>query len=359
MMALMILLLLLPVLPVALYAGVLWREGLRRRPDPATGGIAPTDGLSVLLVCHNEERVLAAKVQALLVQCMQLPVPAFELLVISDGSDDGTETLLQQYDGHPHVRVIAWSQRTGKAHALNVGVAAAQHPLLLLSDARQELSPGALARLHARMQDPHVGAVSACLTHRGRPSLLRRLLNWVKALESRAGSTVGVYGPLYMIRRSCFRPIPIDTVLDDLLISIRVIRQGLRVELEPEAAIYDVEMHRLYQVGRMLRLAGGLRQLARVHRREILGLRPRFVLFRFVQKYLKLLVPVYAVLVLAVFLASGLAFSHLTLHLAWGLPLLVMLCWRDLRLLLKLAWHYLLNLHRLSGMETAKWPRMR
>lgn len=348
-------LLLLPWLPVCLYGWVLWRGRRKRKAVPTP--LAP-EGLSVILTCHNEAQQVVAKVQALLAQCAQLPLPHFELLVISDGSDDGTDALLQQFHGQAGVRLVCLAQRMGKANALNVGVAASRYPLLLLSDVRQQLAPGVVARLYARMRDPGLGAVSGCLAHRGGPSRLRRFLNWLKALESRAGSTVGVYGPLYMLRRAYYLPIPTDTVLDDLLISIRVLNQGMRVEVEPSACMYDIALPSLYQKARMLRLASGLWQLAREHWREIGRMRPRFVLFLFVQKYLKLLLPFYALYEGAVFFVSGLPFEHVAWHLMWILPLAGMLCWRELRLLLGLSWHYVRNLHRLADLETVKWPKL-
>lgn len=353
---LMILLLLLPLLPVLLYLSVLYWAG--QKPKPMTAPADDTRGLSVILTCYNEERGIVAKVNALLDQCAKLPLAGYELLVVSDGSDDGTNALLQQFHGHAHVRLLCLPKRMGKANALNVGVAAAQHPLLLLSDVRQALAEDALARLHARMQDPALGAVSACLVHRGRPSPLRAMLNWLKRMESRAGSTVGVYGPLYMIRRSCFRPIPVETILDDLLISLQVISQAKRVEVEPLAEMYDIELPRLYAKARALRLITGLRQLLRVHHREIFRMRRRFVLFLFVQKYFKLLLPFYAFLFLVV-VGVGYFQDRVAWHLMWLLPLVAMVCVRELRLLLRLAWHYVGNLHRLTVLETVKWQKMR
>jgi cellulose synthase/poly-beta-1,6-N-acetylglucosamine synthase-like glycosyltransferase len=349
-------LLLLPWMPVFLYGLLLWRGGRKRKAVSETAD--HPDGLSVILTCHNEEQHVVAKVHALLAQCRQLPLPRFELLVISDGSDDRTNDLLQQFGGQANVRLVLLAQRMGKPNALNVGVAAAQYPLLLLSDVRQELAPGVVARLCARMADPGLGAVSACLAHRGRRSPLRKVLNWLKALESRAGSTVGVYGPLYMLRRANYRPIPVGTVLDDLLISIRVLNQGMRVEVEPSAVMYDIALPGLYQKARMLRLASGLYQLAREHWQEMGRMRGRFVLFLFVQKYLKLLLPFIAVYEGAVFFLSGLPSIHIAWHLCWGLPLAAMLCVRELRLLLRFALHFVCNLHRLASLATVKWPKL-
>ena len=58
-------------------------------------------------------------------------------------------------------------------------------------------------------------------------------------MESRVDSTIGTTGAIYAIRRGLFEPIPDDTILDDLLIPLRIVRRGYRVLFEPEARAYD------------------------------------------------------------------------------------------------------------------------
>jgi len=50
---------------------------------------------------------------------------------------------------------------------------------------------------------------------------------------------VGATGAIYAIRRDLFDPIPDDTILDDVLIPMRIVRQGYRVVFEPSALAYD------------------------------------------------------------------------------------------------------------------------
>jgi cellulose synthase/poly-beta-1,6-N-acetylglucosamine synthase-like glycosyltransferase len=61
----------------------------------------------------------------------------------------------------------------------------------------------------------------------------------IRSMESRVDSTVGATGAIYAIRRELFEPIPNDTILDDVLIPLRVVRRGYRVVFEPEARAYD------------------------------------------------------------------------------------------------------------------------
>jgi cellulose synthase/poly-beta-1,6-N-acetylglucosamine synthase-like glycosyltransferase len=62
---------------------------------------------------------------------------------------------------------------------------------------------------------------------------------FIRSAESRADSTVGATGAIYAIRRALFEPIPDDTLLDDMLVPLRIVRRGYRVLFEPAARAYD------------------------------------------------------------------------------------------------------------------------
>jgi hypothetical protein len=57
--------------------------------------------------------------------------------------------------------------------------------------------------------------------------------------ESATDSTVGATGAIYAIRRSLFEPIPADTLLDDVLIPVRIARRGYRVVFDAGARAFD------------------------------------------------------------------------------------------------------------------------
>ena len=62
---------------------------------------------------------------------------------------------------------------------------------------------------------------------------------FIRRHESRVDSTVGATGAIYAIRRALFETIPEETILDDVLIPLRIARCGYRVLFEPEARAYD------------------------------------------------------------------------------------------------------------------------
>jgi cellulose synthase/poly-beta-1,6-N-acetylglucosamine synthase-like glycosyltransferase len=96
--------------------------------------------------------------------------------------------------------------------------------------------------------DPKVGAVSAevILTRREDGTAVSegsgfywRYETFIRSRESLIDSSIAVTGPIYAIRKMLYEPIPDDTIVDDVLIPLRIARRGYRVVIEPEARAYD------------------------------------------------------------------------------------------------------------------------
>jgi cellulose synthase/poly-beta-1,6-N-acetylglucosamine synthase-like glycosyltransferase len=120
--------------------------------------------------------------------------------------------------------------------------------IVVLADARQTFEPGAVRALVACFADPRVGAVTGDLVLRRRDDggavgdavgLYWRYEKFIRSSESRAESVAGVTGAIYAVRRELFEPIAADTILDDVLIPLRIARRGYRVLLEPRARAHD------------------------------------------------------------------------------------------------------------------------
>jgi cellulose synthase/poly-beta-1,6-N-acetylglucosamine synthase-like glycosyltransferase len=146
------------------------------------------------------------------------------------------------------VRVHAFRRWRGKAAVLNRLVMSASGEIVLFADARQRFDPGVIRQLVSHFADPTVGAVSGELmlsvdgagTSMGRgTSFYWRYEKFIRFHESRAASTVGATGAIYAIRRSLFEPIPTDTILDDVLIPLRIVRKGFFVQFEPKARAFQ------------------------------------------------------------------------------------------------------------------------
>jgi glycosyltransferase involved in cell wall biosynthesis len=80
-------------------------------------------------------------------------------MVVSDGSTDSTQTLVE---GHAEkgVRLLAFSQRRGKSACINAAVAACDTDYIVFTDVRQRLAEDAIEKLMLAIGDQKVGAVS-------------------------------------------------------------------------------------------------------------------------------------------------------------------------------------------------------
>ncbi|MEC4888813.1 MAG: glycosyltransferase family 2 protein [Nitrospira sp.] len=227
------------------YAGyplVLWAWSVLPRRRVCCAPATPS--VSIVIAAWNEAPRLAARIENCLKQ--EYPVECLEVVVVSDGSSDDTESVVRRY-APGVVRLVTLATRQGKAVALNEGVARAGGDIIVFADARQQFSSTTVASLAENFSDPSVGAVSGELILESDPEssgaegvgVYWKLEKWIRRKESEHGSMVGVTGAIYAIRRALFSPLPPGTILDDLLIPMRIAMMGYRVVFEDRAKAYD------------------------------------------------------------------------------------------------------------------------
>ena len=280
--------------------------------------------LTILLAVFNEEKNLPGKLANL--AASDYPADRFDIVVVSDGSVDGTDKILAKWEG-PRRQSVKLPRHKGKAAALNAGVAKADGEIIVFTDTRQAIAPNALNMLVANFSDPGVGCVSGELvlreTRMAHPSeglgLYWRVEKKIRYWEGLVGSTVGATGALYAVRRNLLSPLPPDLILDDVYIPLHVARQGQRVVFEPQALAWDdFKPSASHEFRRKLRTLAGNYQLLQLAPWVLTPSNP--LLAEFVcHKVLRLLVPfaLISLLVSAFWLRGGLYGSVLALQLVF------------------------------------------
>jgi glycosyltransferase involved in cell wall biosynthesis len=250
------------------YPAVMWMLA-RLRPRPwKVAPISPS--VSVVLAVHNGAALLPRKIEHLLA----LDYPGIkEIIIVSDGSTDGTVELLAGQH-HPRLTAVILEEHCGKAVAVNAGMAKATADVILFVDIRPEIAPGAIQQLVSNFADPKVGCVAGELILRKEShddasaavsGVYWRYEEWIRKCESIYDSPVGVYGGFYAVRRELAVPQPAGIILDDMFQPLSIIRQGYRSVLDAHAYVYDIWPARIEEeFHRKVRTLAGNFQLFRL-----------------------------------------------------------------------------------------------
>jgi biofilm PGA synthesis N-glycosyltransferase PgaC len=202
--------------------------------------------VTVVLAVRNEAEHVVRRLENLMSQ--DFPAERLHVLVLCNGSADGTEAVARGFAASAdRVQVLESPASEGKSGAINRGVEAADSDVVVFADARQLFAQDAVSALVAPLADPDVGAVTGRLVI-GRADCPAvegvrwywGMETWLRAAESRSGSVVGATGAIYAIRRSVFRPIPPNTILDDVYVPLQIGIAGHRIVMAEDAVAFDV-----------------------------------------------------------------------------------------------------------------------
>jgi cellulose synthase/poly-beta-1,6-N-acetylglucosamine synthase-like glycosyltransferase len=229
------------------------------RPRPVREGDV-TPRASFLICCFNEEGVIGDKIRNTL--SLDYPPEQIEVLVVSNGSTDGTNDIVRNW-GDPRVRLVALDT-PGKMRALNEGARQATGEILVMSDADWFLDHHTLRLMGRQFADPEVGGVCGArkssmkrggdATGEGE-GMYARWDKYQKTLESRIGSVFAADGLLYAIRRELFVPITNPGQADDITVSVQIPLRGRRLLFEPDATAWeDGSVHAASEFRRKVRI---------------------------------------------------------------------------------------------------------
>lgn len=307
------------------YPAWLWLRS-RCSPRPVRRGSSALS-VSAVMVVRNEEAVIAGKLENLLT--LDYPQDKLEVIVVSDGSNDGTPAILSEYAQDSRVRVLKKPVSEGKAAGLNDAVKLANGEVLLFTDARQQIEFHALRFLIENFADTEVGAASGELmlgdpttgeTGKGM-GFYWRIEKKIRELESASGSVAGATGAIYCARHSLLNasPLPQGTILDDVLLPMQIGRMGYRVIFDSRARAWDLpDLGDEREFSRKVRTLSGNYQLLQLAPWLLSSQNP--IRFEFLShKLSRLAVPfaLVALLISSIFLSQPFYRAALVLQLAF------------------------------------------
>jgi biofilm PGA synthesis N-glycosyltransferase PgaC len=227
------------------YALLLWLGYLHHiESQSATAAASPEPPVTIIVPVYNEAPVIHAALRSLL----ELDYPEFEILVVDDGSTDGTFALAAQLQGaygNATLRVVT-KPNGGKASALNAGIALASTPFVLCMDGDSRLARDTLTHAMRHFADPRVGAVAGNVKVVNRHNLWTRLqaLEYIEGLNMprRAQGFLRVVniipGPIGIFRRDVLLGVgsyDTDTFAEDADLTLKILTRGWHIVYEDRA----------------------------------------------------------------------------------------------------------------------------
>lgn len=213
-----------------LILSVLPRRAPRRTASPELPAI------SLIITAHNEAARLQRKLDNTL--ALDYPRARLEIIVASDASTDATDAIAEAYADRG-LRLVRAEERKGKEHAQWHAIRAASNDVLVFSDVATDLAPDALQCLARAFADSRVGAVSSedrFLTDSGEvvgEGAYVRYEMWLRRLESRVNSLVGLSGSFFAARKVVCQQWDI-AVPSDFNTALNCVRLGLVAVSDPD-----------------------------------------------------------------------------------------------------------------------------
>jgi len=224
---------------IVIRLGVLIAAGIghklrERRPGPPC-----REAVSVIIPAYNERAGILRCVRSMLF----CDYPTTEVILVDDGSTDGTADLVEQL-GLP-VTVVRQAN-AGKAAALRTGIRHARHDLLVLADGDTVFEPTTISRLVTPFHDARVGAVAGNVKVANRRRLLGHIQHAEYVLSSSLdrrmydvlGCMVTIPGAVGAFRREAIAGaggVPGDTLAEDTDLTISIVEAGWRVRYAAQA----------------------------------------------------------------------------------------------------------------------------
>lgn len=213
----------------------------------ARKGTGPDDTscprVTLVITAHNEEDRIRKKLENTL--AIAYPADRLEVLVASDASTDRTDAIVREYASEG-IRLVRAPERRGKEYAQKCAIREAKGEIIVFSDVATMLEPGGVSRIVSNFADPTVGCVSSedrVVDDHGNVSgegAYVRYEMWLRSLETRVNSVVGLSGSFFAARAEVCSDWP-TTIPSDFNTLLNAVRLGLRGISDPKSTgIYPV-----------------------------------------------------------------------------------------------------------------------
>jgi len=220
----------------------------------------------ILIAAYNEEKYVLDKINNSLEQ--MYPKDKLKVILVSDGSTDRTLELANSIS-HDVLKVINVEKRQGKANAINTALTHINEEVIVFTDANVFLHDNAVRELVKPLQDDNVACVSGRVMLKAindgeilGEGLYMKYERLMFKSESIISTMTGIDGGMFAIKREFVEPISKDTILDDMLIAMRVLLNKKKIKYKESAVAEEyVPASVAQEFRRKVRIATGAFQL--------------------------------------------------------------------------------------------------
>lgn len=232
--------------------------------------------VTFMVAAWNEKDYIRQKIE----NTLQFDYPREKLILffVTDGSNDGTNTIIENY---PFPQDVQWKlfhedKRAGKIAAVERVMPFVKTPVVIFSDANTDVNPQAVKNIVRHYENPEVGGVAgekritmaSAAAATASEGIYWKYESFLKRMDAALHTVVGAAGELFSIRTELFENVPKDTLVEDFVLTVSIALKGYTVQYEPRAyAVESSSASIKEELKRKVRIAaGGLQALWRLRR---------------------------------------------------------------------------------------------
>ncbi len=252
-------------------------RNLFKRPDESNRIKSYEPEVTFVIPAYNEERWIADKIANSL--ALEYPTKKLHFLLVTDGSDDNTMDIIDNYPVAEGVSFRHFYQpgRNGKIAAVERIMPEIKTPISIFTDANAMVNKEAVRNIVKHFAHPKVGAVSGekriyqeatgDATAAGE-GIYWKYESFMKNLDAQFYSVIGAAGELFAIRTELSPKIPKDSIIEDFFLTMTIAAEGYRIAYAPDAYAMESQSASVKEeLKRKIRIAaGGFQSVTRLAR---------------------------------------------------------------------------------------------
>ncbi len=216
---------------------------------------------TLIVAAYNEEAFIEQKIRNTLE--LIYPKDKLHLIFVTDGSTDQTANIVSK---HPEIIHLHKDARMGKMAAVHRAIEQTTTDVIVFTDANTFLNNKALINICRHYADSNVGAVAGekrvnitqTADATAGEGFYWKYESKLKQWDSELHSVIGAAGELFSIRKNLYQPVPPNAIIDDFMISMRIVEKGYKIVYEPEAYATETGSETIKEeLKRKIRIAAG------------------------------------------------------------------------------------------------------